>query len=129
MTNRRVLLLPLLLAACAAPQESALDNTAWRIARIDGNPAVSDEARLAFAGRNLSASAGCNHMGGAWRTDAGRLIAEQLARTEMWCENARLMDQEQALASLLSAAPEYALEGDRLVLRSGGHVAELKRQP
>jgi len=39
------------------------------------------------------------------------------------------MEQEQALASLLSGAPEYALEGDKLVLRSGGHVAEMKRQP
>ena len=129
MTIGRFLLLPLLLAACAAPQDSALDNSAWRIARIDGKPAVSQEARLAFAGRNLSASAGCNHMGGAWRTEDGRLIARELARTEMWCENAALMNQEDALASLLSAAPVYALEGDRLVLRSGGHVAELSRQP
>jgi len=115
-------------AGCATGRDSALDNSTWRIVGIDGAAAASQEAQLAFSGRNLNATAGCNRMAGQWRTEGRRLIAGRLAQTEMWCESPRLMEQEQALATLLAAAPQYRLEGDRLTLRSGAHRAELRRR-
>lgn len=123
-----IALLTLAATGCATGRDTALDNSAWQIIRIDSAPAVSAEAQLGFSGRNLSASAGCNRMAGQWRTEGRRLIAERLAQTEMWCESPRLMEQEQALSTLLAAAPEYRLEADRLVLRSGAHSAELQRR-
>ena len=38
------------------------------------------------------------------------------------------MDQERALATLLSGAPEFDVDGDVLQLRSGGHAAQLRRE-
>lgn len=127
----RAVLIPALLLAtsgCATGRDSALDNSAWQIIQIDGATSVSARAQLAFSDRNLSASAGCNSMSGSWRTEGQRLLAGRLAQTEMWCENPQLMEQEQALATLLAAAPRYTLSSDRLELQSGGHSAVLQRR-
>lgn len=117
------------LAGCAAANGASgkLANSAWKITAIDGKAAVSAEARLAFAGDRISASAGCNTMGGTWRYEGGRLIAGQLAMTEMYCTESRLMEQEQQLATLLAGAPQIRIDGDSAELRTGGHWAQLRR--
>lgn len=123
-----VLAAPLcLVSACAGAVDGRLVNSTWRIVMIDGASAVSPDARLAFAGDDLSASAGCNHMGGKWRNEGDRLIAGQIAQTEMWCENEGLMRQEQALGALLTNRPEYKADGDRLTLFTAEHSAEARR--
>lgn len=67
----------------------------------------------------LSASAGCNLLGGAYRIDGDTLrIDGGLSMTEMGCEQA-LMDQDTRLADLLMAGPIVALDGDTLVLTAG----------
>lgn len=119
-----------LVAACAAAGGASgrLANSAWQVTSIDGKPAASPDARLAFAGARLSANAGCNTMAGSWRTQDGRLLAGDLISTEIYCAAPSLMEQERALATLLAGAPAYRIDGDSLELRSGGHAAHLRRQ-
>lgn len=117
-----------LLAACTtmsgadAPQ---LAGTEWRFVTIDGKAPVSDKARLGFMADRISASAGCNGMGGSWSMDGDTLVGGPYASTMMFCEG--LMEQERAIGKLLEEKPTVALAGDRLTLTSATHKAELVR--
>lgn len=74
--------------------------------------------RVEFRDGTLSASAGCNLLGGAYRIDGDTLRMDGgLSMTEMGCEEA-LMDQDTRFADLLMAGPTVALDGDTLVLSS-----------
>lgn len=129
MSRRFLPLIPLtLLAACAATPErnSHLANSSWRFVSIDGAAPVSDKAKLDFERDRIGANVGCNGMGGPWRVEAERLIAGPLVQTQMYCEGL-VWEQEKAIGALLSAAPEFDLSSDRLILRSSGHSAELQR--
>ena len=118
----------LALAGCVAQAEPhhALSGTNWRFTAIDGAQPASDKARLEFREDGMHATVGCNGMGGPWRMEHERLLAGPLAQTEMYCAGP-LGDQEQAVSTLLSAAPQVSLEHGKLVLRSSGHSAELER--
>lgn len=109
----------------AAPAHVLADSQ-WRFVAIDGEKPASDKAQLHFKGDELGANVGCNGMGGPWRIEDGRLVAGPLAQTEMYCEGP-VWPQERATSALLVAAPELLIDGDRLVLRSRGHFAELER--
>lgn len=116
------------LSACAAPtagSSTSLTETRWRFETIDGVAPAEPTASLEFHRDRLSASVGCNGMGGPWRIEQGRLIAGPLMSTQMWCEGR--MDQERAVGALLAAAPEVTFNADRLKLSAGGHSAELVR--
>mgnify|MGYP001070010349 FL=1 len=103
-----------------------LTGSEWRFLSIDGEAPVSDRAALSFEKERIGANVGCNGMGGPWRIEGGRLVAGPLAQTQMYCEGP-VWPQEQATSALLVAAPEVSLSGDRMVLRSRGHFAELER--
>jgi heat shock protein HslJ len=70
--------------------------------------------RLTFQDGQVSASAGCNSMGGPYRIEGDRLVAGQLMTTEMACDPA-LMEQDRWVADLLGGAT-IALDGDTLTL-------------
>jgi heat shock protein HslJ len=127
---RTILALAILLAAGGCVAKSSPPNAMlgeWRFVEIDGDtPAVPAKAKLTVEADRLSASAGCNGMGGPWRIEEDRLIAGPLAGTRMYCAGP-VWDQEQALAALLVAAPTIAYEDQRLVLKSSGHSAALER--
>ena len=93
---------------------------------IDGEEPASDKARLSFERDRLGGNVGCNGLGGPWRVEGGRLVAGPLIQTEMFCQGA-VAGQERATSALLVAAPEMQVEGDRMILRSRGHLAELER--
>ncbi len=126
--NTKALLLALpLLAACTTLPNAVpnLSGTKWAFTSIDGARPVSVKASLNFERDRLGANVGCNGMGGEWRIEQNRIIAEQLIGTQMYCEG--LMEQEGAVAALLSGKPRVTMAGDRLVLRSAKHSAELQR--
>lgn len=127
---RFALLLPLaLLAGGCVAKPSAPHAMAgeWRVAEIDDDaPANPAEARLTFEADRLSASVGCNGMGGPWQVEQNRLIAGPLASTEMYCVGP-VGEQEKALAALLVAAPTIALDDGELILRSSRHSVRLER--
>ena len=128
---KRVFALSLLfpLAACVAAANgttAALAGSEWRLLAIDGDAAARPANHLKFDRGTLSASVGCNSLGGNFRIDDDRLIAGPLVQTEMYCEGA-VWGQEQALSALLVGAPEMRLSGGRLTLVSRGHRAEFTR--
>ena len=124
-----LLVLPLLAAGCVGASRPAapLADSNWRLIAIDGQPAaLLDQAGIAFTNETVSASVGCNRMGGAYHVDRQRLFAGPLVQTEMYCEGA-VWGQEQALSALLAGAPQIDLSAERLTLVSSGHRAEFSR--
>jgi heat shock protein HslJ len=79
---------------------------------------------VSFRDGNLSANAGCNHIGGAYRLDNGRLIVDSMAMTEMGCDPARHA-QDEDVSRWLSARPQVRLNGAELVLDGGSVVMRL----
>jgi heat shock protein HslJ len=111
------------LAACAAaagPQLAGKDYVAAKV--TDGGqdrPLVpGTKLRLNFSATDIGASAGCNHMGGTYRIDGGRLIVANLGTTDMGCDP-DLMAQDQWLSELLGAGPAVSLVANDLVLQAG----------
>jgi len=81
--------------------------------------------RLTFQGASLSANAGCNTMSGTYAIDDGKLVAAgDWATTEIGCQPA-LQAQDQWLSAFLSSQPRITLNGDSLVLISGGTAMDL----
>ena len=72
---------------------------------------------LSFKDGSLSASGGCNSMGGTYTITGDRLTTTQMMTTEMGCEQPR-MQQDQWLAALLSNST-IDLAGDTLTLDDG----------
>jgi len=116
------------LAACSiggAPSPSvALDGRTFLSTAIQGADLVpGTRIRLSFTGGDLSASGGCNIIGGAYTVDAGRLVTASLAMTEMACEEPR-MQQDEWLTGLLGGAT-LTLDGDTLALANDGATLTL----
>lgn len=72
----------------------------------------------------LSATAGCNSMGGEVTVEADRLVVSDLGTTLMGCDDAR-QAQDEWLSAVLSANPSYTVDGDQLRLEGNGSVIEL----
>ncbi len=73
--------------------------------------------RLSFKDGTLSASGGCNSMGGTYTIAGGRLTTTQMMTTDMGCDQPR-MQQDAWLATLLSGST-ISLAGDTLTLDDG----------
>jgi len=120
-------LLALLLTACGGGVTAASPAGHEYLAQaVTGHDLVEGtELRLSFDddGR-LSASAGCNTLGGTWAIDDGRLSVGDLFTTEMGCDGPRHA-QDEWLGGLLSAGPTVTLDGDRLTLATDEATIEL----
>lgn len=79
---------------------------------------------IRFADGQLSASAGCNIMGGAYRIEGERLRVDAASVTEIGCDPARHA-QDDWLFAFLGSAPTFRLTGNDLVLESGGTIIRL----
>jgi heat shock protein HslJ len=86
--------------------------------------APGTQVRLGFKDGNLSASGGCNSMGGTYTIAGGRLTATQMSMTDMACPEPR-MQQDDWLARFLAGGPTIALVGDTLTLADGKAVLTL----
>ncbi len=78
---------------------------------VEGHP-----VRLVIADGRIGATAGCNQMGGEVSLDGGHLVTGPLVQTEMACEPAAVMTQEQWVREMLEASPAVEATADRLVL-------------
>jgi heat shock protein HslJ len=128
MTRSLALIALPLLAACTTVGNAAppLVPSEWRFVSIDGQAPVSGQARLKIETGRIGANVGCNGMGGDLRIEGAKLVTGPIISTRMFCEG--LMEQERAVSELLGASPRFTYSGDRLVLKSDKHRAELKRQ-
>lgn len=119
-----LLALPLLIAGTAIAEPGPnLPLSAWKFVAIDGKSAVSPKAKLRIFEDRIEASVGCNGMGGDLRLESGRMITGPMMSTQMYCNG--LMEQERAVADLLSASPSFFAEGGRMFIHSDKHQAEL----
>lgn len=122
-----------MLAACsagAAPSTAArtLDGKTYLSTAVQGVTLVpGTRIQLSFKDGSLSASGGCNSMGGVYTIKDGRLSATQMAMTEMGCDPPR-MQQDEWLARLLGGAT-ITQAGDTLTLDDGTiHLTLLDRE-
>lgn len=111
------------LAGCLPGSGASLDGRDFLSVgvTIDGadRPLVAGtRIRLSFMPGSLGATAGCNHIGGSYRVDGGRLAFEGAGMTEMGCDPARHA-QDDWLVAFLSSRPALQLDGNDLVLTSG----------
>lgn len=105
-------------SATPGPAGQGLDGRTFFSTGMEGRALVAGSTvRLTFQNGQVSASAGCNSMGGPYRIEGDRLSAGQLATTEMACDPA-LMEQDRWLVDLLGGAT-IALDGDTLTLTKG----------
>lgn len=132
ITRIPLALIPLTLMGCAtvvpstAPSSDELTGTSWHLETLDGQSAKSPMAGLSFAADRISATAGCNGVGGAWKLAGDRIVADRFISTMMYCEG--LMEQERALTQLFEAGPQYVITADRLTMEGGNHRAVLRRK-
>lgn len=85
---------------------------------VDGAPralAKGSQIRLAFSGRRLTLTAGCNTMSGQYTLDGTRLIVSALSSTEMGCAQG-LMDQDTWLAGLFAKPVQFTDGGSGAVI-------------
>ncbi|MDP9225209.1 MAG: META domain-containing protein [Actinomycetota bacterium] len=125
-------LLPLVLWACAAapavstpsptpsPDPASLGGRTFMSVDVtrDGGAAQlvpGTQIRLSFNGDQLSASAGCNSMSGAYRLDGDRLLLANAGVTEMGCDAPR-QAQDDWLFRTLGGQPTLALKGNELTV-------------
>jgi heat shock protein HslJ len=94
--------------------ESVTEDSAPRLL-VDGT-----RIRLSFGDDwQITASAGCNTLGGAVDITAERIDVGDLSTTDMGCDPA-LHAQDEWLADFLASDPGFTLDGDRLVLHDDG---------
>ena len=117
-----------LIASCATigAQPPKLADTQWRIVAIDGAAPVSAKARLSFTRDRISATVGCNGLGGSWEQRGDRLITGPFMSTQMYCDG--LMEQERATSAVLGSSPHYVAGSNRMTLHGGGHELRLERE-
>jgi heat shock protein HslJ len=80
--------------------------------------------RVRFDATNVTASAGCNTMGGTYRVQDGRLRYVAGATTAMGCDQERHA-QDAWLSGFLASNPAVRLSGNDLVLDGGATVVSL----
>lgn len=101
---------------------AGLDGRTFLVTRAEGRVLVGgSQIRITFKDGQLSASAGCNSMGGEYRVDGATLTVGMLSMTDMACAEP-LMAQDAWFSTFLSGGVTYALDGNTLTLTGGGVV-------
>jgi heat shock protein HslJ len=130
---RLLLVVPLVLAGCTSAAAVPLDGRAFlsTATTSDGQPLTlvpGTRIRLGFSDGRVSASAGCNTIGGSYSIADGRLVVGDLSTTEMGCDPDRHA-QDEWLAAFLGSRPVVTLSGSDLELASpGGSITLLDRE-
>ena len=127
MFLRTILMILPLLASCSTAGDAAIQlaGSKWAFVSIDGRAAVSSRAMLTIEATRISATVGCNGLGGDLKIAGDRLVTGPIIGTQMYCDG--VMVQEHAVSELLSKTPRYRVKGDKLTLTAAGHSAELTR--
>jgi heat shock protein HslJ len=128
-----IFVLALVLSACS--DESANESAALRgRTYLSESVSVKNEPKTLVAGTRIrlsfpsddriTATAGCNILGGTVNVAEDRLSITELGTTEMGCDPARHA-QDEWLASVLTAWPAYRIDGTHLVLQTEDTVIQL----
>ncbi len=125
--TRTCVVLAILLVGCAPAGQgggSDLDGRTFLSTSITDNGAErplvdGTQVRLVFTDGQLSASAGCNTIGGTYTIDGDTLVFTGGGMTEMGCDADRHA-QDDWLSEFLGSRPDIVLDGNELTLSSGG---------
>jgi copper homeostasis protein (lipoprotein) len=118
---------------CGTPGATEpLQETYWRLTRIEGKPVVlrekQREPNLVFgSGQNrLSGFTGCNRLMGSYHLNGEQLTFQGVASTRMACLDG--MDIEQAFLSALGKVRKWKIEGQHLDLNdeNGNQIARFE---
>lgn len=102
----------------AAPTADDLDGRQFVATEIDGYTIVDgSEVVVSFDDDTILIEAGCNTQRSGYEIADGVLQVELLVATMMACEQP-LMDQDQLVASIVTAGPTIELDGAELVISS-----------
>jgi heat shock protein HslJ len=108
-------------SASPSPQALALDGHTYLSTATTGVTLVpGSQVTLTFKDGSLSASGGCNSMGGGYTLTGDKLTTGQMMSTEMACAEP-LMKQDQWLADFLSDVT-VSQNGDTITLNDGSGV-------
>jgi heat shock protein HslJ len=121
------------LAACGgddsssgdAPTADDLEGRQFVATDIEGHTIVDgSEVVVSFEDGRISIQAGCNTQNSSYQIDDGVLQVDLLVATMMACEQP-LMDQDQVVASIVTAEPTVELDGDDLTISSADATMSL----
>jgi heat shock protein HslJ len=107
-----------------------LEGTAWELESYGGTPPIEGTTVTArFSEGEVAGNLGCNHYAGAYRVDGDEIAVDQIAVTEMYCEEPQeVMAQETRIVRFLEEVEEFGLRGDRLeLLRQDGEALVFRR--
>lgn len=114
-------------APTSGATDGGLAGTSWVGTTADpASPADPAKITLSFEDAALSATGGCNRMGGDYSVVDGVLAVGAMFSTEMACDQP-LMDQDQWLATLLNGA-RVTVDGTTLTLVNGDTTLTLADQ-
>ena len=104
---------------------SATDQRGQAIAALQ--PVAGKPLRLDFAKGRIGISGGCNRIGGAYEYSGTALRLQQLAQTQMACEDRRLMDADAAVTSRLQGELQTKIDAGatprlQLLAADGGRL-------
>ena len=109
--------------ASIAGEYVSINDTGAPAPVLDGSP-----VRLVVEDGRIRASAGCNSIQGEAEVRDGRLVAPNLARTEMGCPP-DVAAQEEWVVAMLQARPRLERSGPYLSLLWGDHWLGLSSDP
>lgn len=131
----KILLAAATISMMAVPAMAAdidLKDTTWMIRSLSAETIEPSSegrpAQLAFDGTNaLSASAGCNAMGGSYDLAGDNIEFGPLFSTKMMC-SAPVMEREVSLSDALEQARMVSIEEDMLTLKASDGAVLLTAQ-
>jgi heat shock protein HslJ len=77
------------------------------------------------SGGRVSGGGGCNAFSANYAVDGNKITIDNIAQTEMACEDQKVMEQEQAYFAALANATTYRVDGDRFELRDDGGALQV----
>lgn len=114
-----------LLSVAACSSDVPISGSEWRVESLGAStrPFADGNARVAFDEKGrISASAGCNRMGGEYTVNGNELAISRVMSTRMACFPEQKMLDEQALAEALSKATRLTIAQDKAMLSSADGV-------
>ncbi len=126
-----------LAGCCRVPAGSAptpLDNTAWHLVGMEGQPpaaitALRRSISIRFEAGRVSGFSGCNAFSGPYTVIGSRVTFGDLAGTMMACGEPGAARLEEAFKNALSAPAAFVVHGDQLTLTyDSGAVLTFKKE-
>ncbi|MCD7970353.1 MAG: META domain-containing protein [Alistipes sp.] len=109
---------------------ASLTANGWQVIQMDGEafaPQRAESYTVQFGVDNRVTGMGdCNRLNGSYSTDtSGRLTLEGVASTRMFCTD---QQSEDKFMRLLSGVDGYSIDGNTLILTTGGQVVMILKK-